>query len=157
MLSFLEVDRQGNVNVHHLPGRRHVTAGVGGFADITSGARSIVFSGNFTAGGRDIELTGDAVNIKSDGDIPKFVDRVSGVTFSGRRALEQGQRVLYVTERCVIELRRPGLTVIELAPGVDLQRQVLDRAAFPLLVADDLRRMEARLFRPDLMGLAFDR
>lgn len=155
LLSFLEVDREGNVNVHHLPGRRHVTAGVGGFADITSGARSVVFSGNFTAGRRDIEITDGALNIKTDGAIPKFVEKVSAVTFSGRRAVEQGQRVLYVTERAVLELRPTGLTVTEIAPGVDLQRDVLDQAAFPLLVADDLHTMDARLFRPEPLGLVF--
>jgi propionate CoA-transferase len=155
LLSFLEVDREGNVNVHHLPGRRHVTAGVGGFADITSGAKSLVFSGSFTAGRRDVQLTGEGLRIASDGAIPKFVERVSAVTFSGRRALEQGQRVLYVTERCVIELRPQGMTVIEIAPGVDLRTEVLDRAEFPLQVADDLVTMDARLFRPDPLGLAF--
>jgi len=153
MLSFLEVDHDGNVNVHHLPGRRHVTAGVGGFADITSGAHSLVFSGSFTAGRRDIDITPDGLHIATDGTIPKFVDRVSAVTFSGRRALERGQRVLYVTERCVIELQKHGMTVIEIAPGVDLQTHVLDRAAFPLHVADDLRTMDARLFRPEPLGL----
>lgn len=155
LLSFLEVDRHGNVNVHHLPGRRHVTAGVGGFADITSGARSLVFSGTFTAGRRDIEVVDGGLRIAADGPIPKFVEDVSAVTFSGRRALEKGQRVLYVTERAVLELRPAGLTVIEVAPGVDLRRDVLDRAAFPLLVADELRVMDARLFQPEPLGLLF--
>jgi acyl CoA:acetate/3-ketoacid CoA transferase len=155
MLSFLEVDQEGNVNVHHLPGRRHVTAGVGGFADITAGASSIVFSGNFTAGRRQVDLTEDGIKIVSDGAIPKFVERVSAVTFSGRRALQRGQRVLYVTERCVLELREAGLTVTELAPGADLERDVLQRAAFPLQVADDLRAMDSRLFRPEPLGLLF--
>src|SRR6266545_4687796 len=122
LLSFLEVDADGNVNVHHLPGRRHVTAGVGGFADITSSARSIVFSGTFTAGGRDIGIEDGRLVIRRDGSIPKFVKHVSAVTFSGRRALDQGQQVRYVTERCVIELKPEGLTVVELAPGVDLER-----------------------------------
>lgn len=153
MLSFLEVDREGNVNVHHLPGRRHVTAGVGGFADITSKARAIVFSGTFTAGRRDISVQDGRLEIAVDGAVPKFVDRVSAVTFSGRRALEQGQHVLYVTERCVIELRPHGLTVTELAPGADLDADVLAKAAFPLLVADDLRPMDARLFEPAPLGL----
>lgn len=155
MLSFLEVDRHGNVNVHHLPGRRHVTAGVGGFADITTGAKSIVFSGGFTAGRRDIELDGDGIRIVSDGAVAKFVEDVAAVTFSGRRALERGQRVLYVTERCVLELRPEGLTVIEIAPGVDLEADVLGKAACELLVADDLRLMDARLFRPEPMGDLF--
>ncbi len=153
MLSFLEVDADGNVNVHHLPGRRHVTAGVGGFADITSGARSIVFSGSFTAGRREIGIDDGRVAIRNDGAIPKFVEQVSAVTFSGRRAVEQGQQVLYVTERCVIELRREGLTVVELAPGVDLQRDVLDKATCSLIVADEVRTMDPRIFRPGPMGL----
>jgi propionate CoA-transferase len=153
LLSFLEVDEEGNVNVHHLPGRRHVTAGVGGFADITSSARSIVFSGNFTAGGRDIGIEDGRLVIRRDGSIPKFVKHVSAVTFSGRRALDQGQQVRYVTERCVIDLKPEGLTVVELAPGVDLERDVLAKAACTLKVADDIGTMERRIFRQEPMGL----
>lgn len=153
MLSFLEVDREGNVNVHHLPGKRHVTAGIGGFADITAGARSLVFSGHFTAGRRTIDVVDGRLAIAVDGAVPKFVDRVSAVSFSGRRALERGQRVRYVTERCVVELRPEGMTVVEVAPGVALGPDVLDKAGFPLLVADDLRVMDARVFRPEPMGL----
>jgi propionate CoA-transferase len=97
MLSFLEIDELGNVNVHHLPGRRHVTAGVGGFADITSRGRNLVFSGFFTAGRRDIAIEDGQLVITTDGSVPKLVERVSSVTFSGRRALEQGQHVRYVT------------------------------------------------------------
>jgi propionate CoA-transferase len=153
MLSFLEVDRNGNVNVHHLPGRRHVTAGVGGFADISSAARSIIFCGSFTAGRREIKVDDGKVIIGTDGAIAKFVDTVTAVTFSGRRALAQGQRVLYVTERCVMELRAQGMTVVEIAPGIELQADILDRAAFPLTVADDLTYMDPRIFRPVPMGL----
>ena len=149
LLSFLEVDERGSVNVHYLPSRRHVTAGVGGFADITSRARSIVFSGAFTAGGRDVAVEDVRVVIKREGRLPKFVKRVSGVTFSGRRAIAQGQRVIYITERCVLELRAAGLTVVEIAPGVDLDRDVLALAEFPLLVADDLVEMDSDLFRPE--------
>lgn len=153
MLSFLEIDEQGNVNVHHLPGRRHVTAGVGGFADITSRGGHLVYSGYFTAGKRDIAIEDGQLVIRHDGTVPKLVERVSAVTFSGRRALEQGQKVRYVTERCVLELRGEGMTVIEIAPGVDLQRDVLDKAAFKLHVADDLTEMDGRLFRPGPLGL----
>ena len=152
LLSFLEVDQHGNVNVHHLPGRRHVTAGVGGFADITTGAKSIVFSGMFTAGKKDIRLAEDGIQIVTDGSIPKFVENVSAVTFSGKRSIERGQRVLYVTERCVLELRPDGLTVTEIAPGVDLQQDVLDKAACHLAVAADLSQMDPRIFRQSLMG-----
>jgi acyl CoA:acetate/3-ketoacid CoA transferase len=153
LLSFLEIDEQGNVNVHHLPGRRHVTAGVGGFADITSRAKNLVFSGYFTAGKRDISIDGGKVVIDRDGSVPKLVERVSAVTFSGRRALAQGQQVRYITERCVLDLRVHGLTVVEIAPGVDLQRDVLDKACFKLRVADDLKVMDSRLFQPGPLDL----
>jgi propionate CoA-transferase len=156
MLSFLEIDEQGNVNVHYLPSRRHVTAGIGGFADITSGAKSIVFSGTFTAGRRNIAIEDDRIAILTDGAQPKLVQRVAEVSFSGRRALAEGQRVLYVTERCVMELRPEGVTVVEISPGIDLQRDVLDRAEFRLLVADDLRETDSRVLRRELLGLSLD-
>ena len=153
MLSFLEIDEQGSVNVHHLAGRRHVTAGVGGFADITSRAKSLVFSGYFTAGKRDISIVAGKLVIDRDGSVPKLVERVSAVTFSGRRALAQGQQVRYVTERCVLDLRVKGLTVVEIAPGVDLERDVLGKACFKLHVADDLKVMDSRLFQPGPLDL----
>ncbi|WP_033289272.1 acyl CoA:acetate/3-ketoacid CoA transferase [Amycolatopsis jejuensis] len=155
LLSFLEIDEQGSVNVHHLPGRRHVTAGVGGFADITSHAKSIVFSGNFTAGRREISAEDGRLVIARDGTVPKLVERVSAVTFSGPRALANGQQVRYVTERCVLELRPEGMTVIEVAPGADLQRDVLDQAAGKLRVADDVREMDSHLFRPEPLPTIF--
>lgn len=152
-LSFLEIDRFGNVNVHSLPGRRHVTAGVGGFADITSAARDIVFVGSFTAGRRDIGLTDGRLDVRSDGPHTKFVQNVDQVTFSGRRALASGQRVKYVTERAVLELRAEGLTIVEVAPGIDLERDVLSRSEFPLVVSDRLIEMDSRLFTPKLLEL----
>ncbi|KAE8764811.1 acyl CoA:acetate/3-ketoacid CoA transferase [Georgenia thermotolerans] len=154
LLSFLEIGPSGDVNVHHLPGRRHVTAGVGGFADITTGAPAIVFLGSFTAGRRRITVTEDgALDIVEDGPHTKLVRQVAGVTFSGALSRERGQRVLYITERCVLELRDEGLTVIELAPGVDIERHVLARSEVPLRVADDLTEMDRRLFLPGPVGL----
>jgi acyl CoA:acetate/3-ketoacid CoA transferase len=82
------------------------------------------------------------------------VPKADQVSFSGKRARMQGQDVTYVTERCVIRLMDQGLVVTEIAPGLDLQRDVLDQAATPLAVAADLKVMDARLFHPDLMGLA---
>lgn len=146
MLSFLEVDAQGNVNVSDLPGRVHVTAGVGGFADITSSAPIIVFSGYFTAGKKDIEISENGLKINLDGSIAKFVPAVSQITFSGQRALKNGQKVFYVTERCVIELRNEGLTVVEIAPGVDLQKDILDRTGIQLKVSDKIKTMNSSLF-----------
>ncbi|AHK30856.1 CoA-transferase [Rhodococcus opacus PD630] len=153
LLSFLEIDRHGNVNVHSLPKRRHVTAGVGGFADITSAAPSIVFVGSFTAGRRDIGIEDGALQIRADGPHTKFVNEVDSPTFSGKRALANGQKVLYVTERAVLELRPEGLTVIEIAPGVDLQRDVLGKSEFELLVDPNLTTMSAELFLPQLQNL----
>ena len=88
-----------------------------------------------------------------EGKFPKFVPSVEQVTFSGRRALEQGQTVHYVTERCVVELRPEGLTVIEVAPGVDVERDVVRQAGCPLRVAADLKTMDPRLFDPAPMRL----
>lgn len=157
LLSFMQIDRHGNVNVHHLPRRRHVTAGVGGFIDITTSAPMIVFMGSFTAGRRSIELTEEGgLEIVEDGQYTKLVDQVSSVTFNGRQALDRGQRVLYVTERCVLELREEGLVVTELAPGVDLERDVLSRSDIPLHVAEDLTEMDPALFRPELLGITMD-
>ncbi|RZK83395.1 MAG: acyl CoA:acetate/3-ketoacid CoA transferase [Rhodococcus sp. (in: high G+C Gram-positive bacteria)] len=153
LLSFLEIDRHGNVNVHSLPKRRHVTAGVGGFADITSAAPSIVFVGSFTAGRRDIGIEDGALQIRADGPHTKFVNEVDSPTFSGKRALANGQKVLYVTERAVLELRPEGLTVVEIAPGVDLQRDVLGKSEFELLVDPNLTTMSAELFLPQLQNL----
>ena len=146
MLSFMEVDAAGIVNVSRLTAKPHVTAGCGGFVDITAHARKIVFSGFFRAGGLELDIGDGRLAIVREGRVAKFVPGVEHVTFSGRRAREQRQQVTYVTERCVIELRERGLTVIEIAPGVELRRDVLDQAMFPLAVADDLRTMDARLF-----------
>lgn len=148
VLSFLEIDSEGNVNVSYLPGRLHVTAGVGGFADIVNGAPRIVFAGYFTAGKKHIEIENGGLRIIEDGAVAKLTERVSRITFSGRQALARGKQVTYVTERCVMELRAEGITVTELAPGVDLQRDVLDRAGFPLLIADELRVMDPSIFEP---------
>ena len=147
MLSFLEVDQYGNVNVSDLPGRSHVTAGVGGFADITSYAPIIVFSGYFTAGKKNIAISPAGLTIHEDGKIAKFVKHVSQITFSGKRAIENGQKVLYITERCVIQLTEAGLMVIEVAPGVDLDRDILQKADFTLLVSESLKTTDTDIYK----------
>ncbi|ACL55684.1 acyl CoA:acetate/3-ketoacid CoA transferase [Methylobacterium nodulans] len=154
LLSFLEVDAYGNVNVSRLPSRPYLTAGCGGFVDITANARKLVFSGYFTAGGLKVSAGDGVLRIEQEGKISKFVSEVGHVTFSGRSAVSRGQDVTYVTERCVLKLRKAGLTVVEVAPGVDLQRDVLARAGTPLEVAPDLKLMDERLFRPEPFGLA---
>ncbi|WP_140846912.1 acyl CoA:acetate/3-ketoacid CoA transferase [Paracoccus sp. FO-3] len=152
LLSFLEIDAEGSVNVSRLAATPHRTAGAGGFVDITARAKRIVFSGNFNAGAK-MRLEGGRLVIDREGKVAKIVPKVDQVSFSGRRAVAQGQQVIYVTERCVLRLLPEGLTVAEIAPGVDLQRDVLDQAATPLRVADDLKEMDAALFRDAPMGL----
>ena len=153
LLSFLEIDRAGNVNVSRLAAHPQITAGAGGFVDITANAPRIVFAGYFTAGAK-LNIAGGALRIETEGRVKKLVEEVEHVTFSGRRARAQGQGVVYVTERCVLRLGDGGPEVIEVAPGVDLERDVLAQAAFPLAVAHDLKQMPASLFRPEPMGLA---
>ncbi|WP_298369740.1 acyl CoA:acetate/3-ketoacid CoA transferase [Azospirillum sp.] len=152
LLSFMQVDRDGCVNVSRLAARPHVTAGAGGFVDITARARKIVFSGFFTAGAQ-FEIADGALRIVKEGKTRKFVPEVEHVSFSGRRAVANGQEIRYVTERCVIDLTPAGLMVVEIAPGIDLDRDVLAQSDTPLLVARDLRLMDPALFQPDRFGL----
>jgi len=152
LLSFLQIDRFGNVNVSKLPGKPYLTAGCGGFVDITTHAKRIVFSGFFTAGAK-LSVDDGRLNILQDGKSRKLVEDVDHVTFSGRMALERGQDVTYVTERCVMKLTANGLMVTEIAPGLDLEKDVLAQADFPLLVADEVRVMSPCLFTDALMGL----
>ena len=152
LLSFLEVDKHGSVNVSRLSAVPHRTAGAGGFVDITTRASKIVFSGNFNAGAK-MTIEDGELKILQEGKVAKFVDEVDQISFSGKRAKRQGQDITYVTERCVIKLTEQGLMVTEIAPGVDLKRDVLDQAATPLAVTDDLKKMDAALFAPALMDM----
>jgi propionate CoA-transferase len=152
LLSFLQIDRHGSVNVSKLGMRPHVTAGAGGFVDITARARKIVFSGFFNAGAK-LDVKDGALAILAEGKVKKLVPDVEQVSFSGRRAIAQGQDITYVTERCVMRLLPEGVSVTELAPGIDLERDVLAQADFPLEVAHDLKRMPERIFRPEPFGL----
>ena len=153
MLSFLEVNPEGDVNVHHLPKRRHVTAGVGGFADIVSAAPEVVFVGSFTAGRRDIHVEDGHLDIRQDGPHTKFVTAIAASTFVGRRALDQGTKITYITERAVLRLTPDGLEVVEIAPGVDLEHDVLARCEFPLQTSNELKQMDERFFYAEPFGL----
>lgn len=135
-LSFAEVDAEGNVNVSRF-GKRLV--GPGGFINISQNARCVVFSGTFTAGNQ-----------------RKLVTAVEQITYSGRFGRERQQRVLYVTERAVFRLATDGLELIEIAPDVDIERDVLAHMGFRPAIAREVKTMDHRLFRPDLMGLARD-
>jgi acyl CoA:acetate/3-ketoacid CoA transferase len=153
LLSFLQIDAEGSINVSKLGVRPHVTAGCGGFVDITARAKRIVFSGYFTAGAA-LAVEGGALRIAREGKVKKLVNAVEQITFSGPRAVAQGQDIVYVTERCVMRLTSEGVAVTELAPGVDLERDVLAQSEFPLRVARDLKTSPAALYRPQPFGLS---
>ncbi|MBX4910330.1 MULTISPECIES: acyl CoA:acetate/3-ketoacid CoA transferase [Rhizobium] len=153
LLSFLEIGKDGSVNVSKLSFRPHVTAGAGGFVDITARAKKIVFSGMFNAGAK-LSIADGALLIEKEGKLKKLVNVVEHVTFSGRRAIEQGQDITYVTERCVMKLTPEGIVLTEIAPGVDLQTQILEQSEFRLIVAPDLKVMDAALFREAEIGLS---
>ena len=152
LLSFMQVDADGSVNVSKLGARPYLTAGCGGFVDITAHARRIVFSGFFTAGAK-LAVGDGRLTIVKEGRTRKFVRAAEHITFSGRIGRERRQHVTYVTERCVIELRGQGLVVTEIAPGIDLQRDVIDQAEIPLGVAPDVRVMNPALFTDAPFGL----
>ena len=100
-----------------------------------------------------MKICNGLVAIEKEGHTPKFVEQVNQVSFSGKRACLQGQKVRYVTERCVIDLTQGGLRLVEIAPGLDVQKDVLNQSRAKILVASDLTIMAAELFMPELMGL----
>jgi propionate CoA-transferase len=136
-LSFAEIDAEGNVNVSRF-GKRII--GPGGFINISQNAKCVVFGGTFTAGGSQ----------------RKLVKTVEQITYSGRYARERAQRVLYVTERAVFRLTAAGLDLVEIAPGVDVERDILEHMDFKPAISPALATMDARLFQPTKMGLARD-
>lgn len=151
-LSFLEVDVEGNVNVSKLGKKPYLTAGCGGFVDITAKARNIVFSGWFEAGAK-IGLTAEGINIEAPGKFTKMVDAVEHVTFSGKRAREQGQNVIYVTERCVISLQESGLVATEIMPGINPQEHIVGPSQGRVQVAENAKVMPKSLLVDAPMGL----
>lgn len=152
LLSFLEIGRDGSVNVSRLSFRPHVTAGAGGFVDITARAKKIVFSGMFNAGAK-LGIEGGRLVIEKEGKLKKLVNETEHVTFSGSRAVAQGQDITYVTERCVMKLTPQGIMLTEIAPGVDLQAHILEQSEFPLIISPELKLMDVALFRDEPLGL----
>ncbi len=144
-----QVDRQGNVNVSKLGSR---LIGAGGFIDITQSAKRCCFCGRFSAGELDATIERRKLYIHGDG-IPKFVDKVEQITFSGRVASRKHQDVLYVTERCVFALMPNGLILREVAPGVDIQRDIVDKMQFRPIIPDEVRTMDSVIFSKMKMGL----
>ena len=149
VLSFAEVDARGNVNVGRF-GRR--APGVGGFINISQGSHRVVFVGTFVAGGR-YGVDGSGSIELPEGGKQKFVPQVEQISFSGDRATAVGQPVVYVSERAVFELRPEGLVLTELAPGVDLERDVIANMGFRPILADRVRTMDPALFKSASLAL----
>jgi propionate CoA-transferase len=148
-LGFAECDGLGNVNASRFADR---IAGCGGFINISQNAKKVVFMGNFSAGGAQFLVEEQRLKIVREGKVSKFVDRVSQVTFSGAVASQQRQDVLYITERCVFRLGEHGLALIEIAPGVDIEQDILRHLPFQPLV-DRPAIMDAAIFAAKPMGL----
>jgi len=149
-LGMAEIDRCGNVNVSRFGPR---LAGAGGFINISQNARSVVFAGTFTAGGLDVVVEDGRLRIVSEGSKKKLVESVEQITFNGSLAAQRGQSVLYVTERCVFRRVPEGLELTEIAPGIDIDRDILAHMDFAPIVRN-VRLMDPRIFLPQIMGLA---
>ena len=152
-LSFAEVDAQGNVNVSRFGDR---IIGVGGFINIAQNASCVVFSGTLTAGDLDVAWEDGTTIIRKEGRHRKFVPKLEQICYSASMGRERGQVALFVTERAVFRIGREGLELIEIAPGLDAERDVIAHMGFRPAIARDLRTMDARIFEPGLMGLAAD-
>ena len=152
-LSFAEVDAEGNVNVSRFGDK---IIGIGGFINISQNAKCVIFSGTLTAGDLDIGWEDGRTMIRREGGHRKFVPKLEQICYSAAMGRARGQVALFVTERAVFRVGADGLELIEIAPALDPERDVISKMGFRPVVARGLKAMDPRIFRPGLMGLAAD-
>ena len=152
-LGLAQCDENGNINVSKFGPK---IAGCGGFINITQNAKEVVFCGTFTAGGLEIEIEKGKLKILKEGKIKKFVKNVEQITFSGNFAKKNNKKVLYITERAVFELRREGLTLVEIADGIDIEKDIIANMEFKPILANEIKKMNQNIFFEKPMGLKFD-
>lgn len=152
-LSFAELDAQGNVNVHKFNGK---IMGTGGFVNICAGSRKVVLCGTLRAGGLQTLVGDGKICIEKEGRFEKMLEKVGDITFSGEQAEKQGQEVIFITERAVFRLIKGKVVLTEIAPGVDLQKDILDQMGFKPEISEQLVQMDERIFREGPMGMKGD-
>lgn len=144
ILSFAEFDREGNVNVSRFGDRLN---GVGGFINISQSAKKMIFVGTLKTGGFQAGFEDKKLNILKEGKVKKAVDHVAQISFSGKYAAKRKQQVCYITERAVFELKEQGIVLTEIAPGMDLKKDILEQMDFLPIISPDLKRMPSALFQ----------
>ncbi|GKS61884.1 acyl CoA:acetate/3-ketoacid CoA transferase [Candidatus Nitrosocosmicus sp.] len=154
-LGFLQIDKFGNVNPSMLPNRLF---GAGGFPVIAGGVSKIFFAGAFTGGKKEINVTDNGIKILYDGPIAKFVENVYKISFSGYQAAKCGQEIMYVTERAVFRLDKNNneLVLEEIAPGIDIEKDVLSKMNFKPQISSEIKEMDTRLFGKSAMNIRND-
>ncbi len=150
IVGLAEVDKHGNVNVSKFGTR---VTGPGGFINITQCTHKMIFMGTFMAGNLKEKIEGGKLIIETEGEKKKFVDKVQQITFSADQAIKNNQEILYVTERCVFKLVKDGIELIEIAPGIDLEKDILANMEFKPLISKDLKLMDERIFKDELMNI----